>query len=458
MTVGDTGSGAATADGASSGESFGYGGRSLDELRGLAGSVDTGRIADTQMDFARIAQQMDDVVSQLVAMQSRIPSWWRGASADEAVAKFSEVVNHAQTAYTMADGAGRALSTCVNVVAEQQSAMANVPEVEAPTSGFTAAELFAGGPSVAQLAASVQQGQQYGAAHGRAVEIVNGIAAQFAETTAQLEVLSGTTTDESFRTTMPVTPKTGSLLPKKVARADRYDVRQSLKSDNYVVPNNDLPLPSNHNAPSSRSTSRSLDPTSRPTLAIGQDLEIPHGNQALYDEGHQRKPASFATPESSVAAYQPSPTSLANPSRSQSSSYESNPEHGLHLARPEGLPSQASSESFLRRDSDGRIRFSSGRDAELAQIINTLDATALGDQNPLTPRPTASMDAELSRQMNQVGFGALTSAPHVMHNDHSRIDRGRRPEYLKAPRHAWLTEDIAAPSDGILTIDWETRH
>ena len=178
--------------------SFAYGGRSLDELRSLAGSVDTARVADAQTDFTRIASQMDDVVSQLVAIQSRIPSWWHGATADQAVTKFGQVINHAQTAYTIADGASRALSTCATVIAEQQAAMAAVPELSKPRSGLDSGEAFAGSARLAQQSALLAEEQRYEAARGRAVEVVNGMAAQFVETTAQLQTLDSSLSHDTF--------------------------------------------------------------------------------------------------------------------------------------------------------------------------------------------------------------------------------------------------------------------
>jgi len=109
-----------------------YSGHSLEELRAIASSVDTGRITAMQLTFADVARQMNEAVSRLQQIRNDIPNYWQGAAADSLVSMFEPAVSHAHQATSMADGASKALRLCATMIGHQQEAMKQVPEVEDP--------------------------------------------------------------------------------------------------------------------------------------------------------------------------------------------------------------------------------------------------------------------------------------------------------------------------------------
>lgn len=467
MTIGGAGGGGGgdSSSGTSGGGSFAYGGRSLDELRSLAGSVDTARVADAQSDFTRIAAQMDDVVSQLVAIQSRIPSWWHGATADQAITKFGQVINHAQTAYTIADGAGRALSTCTTVIAEQQAAMATVPELSKPRSALEAGEAFTGGATLVQQSALLAEEQRYEAARRRAVEVVNGMAAQFLETTGKLRSLDTVKSDAGFREysrEAQIAPRAEQKWPTQVAAtpprptANRLkrrstehqytsatemrravntpsDLRDASTTSQRGRPSNSSPNEARNKlfANSSHMEQKAFGPTATTGLTANEPDGSTDKVRSIEDAPKRNEVSSQTSATKEVIN---SREDLKGPASLASNRNRTSPNSQIYARHPDEPPGMSAQTSLPHADriapSVPRDRYADGAFADSESQSKLCDLLSAG-------------------QVSQAGV------PSVQRFSSPLQQRSRRPDYLTEPKSIWDFNPAVAPWDGILTPEWD---
>jgi len=108
-----------------------YGDRTLDELKALAASVETGRIHDMQAALRRCRASGERCDRPVDDAAKDLPGWWGGTAADSC---WRRSIRWFRTRELRRDGswASQALMTCAQVVGEQQLAMGTVPEVAVP--------------------------------------------------------------------------------------------------------------------------------------------------------------------------------------------------------------------------------------------------------------------------------------------------------------------------------------
>ncbi|NUR57651.1 MAG: hypothetical protein HOV87_02930, partial [Catenulispora sp.] len=157
---------------------FNYSTLTLEELRTLAASPQVGAIEAMPHAFRHLATQVGEVADLLSRAQADLPNWWKGPAADQAAAALGRAAAEAHEFHGSAQAAAAAVSRCATIVAEQQHQMMNVPELPEP--GVTAIIERPKTPMEALEAA--RQDAAYQAARERAVQVVNGIAAQYVET------------------------------------------------------------------------------------------------------------------------------------------------------------------------------------------------------------------------------------------------------------------------------------
>ena len=157
--------------------------------------------------FRALADRVGEVADLLSHAQADLPNWWKGPAAKQAAASLGRAAAEAREFHDSAMGAATAVSRCAQVVAEQQYQMMNVPDVpepgisdvvQRPTTPFEALE-------------AARQDAAYQAAHEQAVQVVNGIAAQYVETRA---ILSSMSPFEEAKTSMPSTRQPGQHVPR----------------------------------------------------------------------------------------------------------------------------------------------------------------------------------------------------------------------------------------------------
>ncbi|HEY1215398.1 MAG TPA: hypothetical protein VGE93_17345, partial [Bryobacteraceae bacterium] len=144
----------------------------------------------------------------LTKAQADLPNWWKGQAADQAAAALGRAAAEAHEFHGSAISAATAIARCATIVAEQQHQMMNVPE--APEPGVTAIIDPPKTPTAALEAA--RQDAAYQAAREQAVQVVNGIAAQYVETREQLATV-GTPLSTGFQATTGSPSLSENLMP-----------------------------------------------------------------------------------------------------------------------------------------------------------------------------------------------------------------------------------------------------
>lgn len=438
---------------------FAYRGRGLDELRTLAGSVDVGRVSAMQDHFGAVAHHMDDVVGLLVGIRKDLPQWWGGQASEGMLAAFDRVVSHTQMTHEVASGAARVLKTCATVVGEQQGAIGQVPEVASPGSISDApAALDSFAVSGGARAIGQTPRRQYASSQSQAAGIVEGIAAQFVETKAQLKGLVGQSNyrDAGFQ---PVAEGAASgVLGAATNRpVQSHPILSPLNTHSRprVKPHLVETAPHHPIAASPSLWQRRSDPwmphpDSSPRVAGSAGPEVP----AMFEIGQPPDLSHDSLEREQALGTQPS-------------------EVDLHRIRPQGFsPGSAGpsvTEPYLNTDSAGKVRFSSTPSSPSAGVDSMHLHSSVLDGITETQRPdilsgatentsraegyregfTGSPAGTHGTQYRE-GFVGAQPGPHGSQTD----ERGRRPDYLMDRGSAWLSDQVLAPSDGLMTPDW----
>jgi hypothetical protein len=407
---------------------FGYSGHSLEKLRLLASSIDTGRIVQMQLEFSHVSQHLNDVAAQLAAIRNELPNWWQGPAADSITAHFAPVIQRARDTESMASGAALALQHCAQVAGEQQEAMKRVPEVPDPNTAAPTVITPPGIPPGAELAAVAAQERAYSAARAEAAGHVNGIAAQYVETTAQLRGLTPNF-DEGFQPITPARPHGVSFTPTISAAPPTA----------HAIPHpsamHTFPPVAYH-----ESGLRALDGGSLPEgwpPAVGlspAEPWIPPTASVAFEKSQQRQASEDAIVSAAIPSLDTMPSIVTGRTGiGRSSLSKLDP---LIMERPQSHPpldplitegSQAHTspmaEPYLHYDESGRARFGSTSGAI---------EPATSERQQLCGAPSAA----------------------GTHASPEKGERGRRPSYLKESKSVWLPDASAAPHGGVLTPNW----
>jgi uncharacterized protein YukE len=433
----------------SSGSGSGYSSRTLDELRLLAGSIDTGRIEAMQGSFSTVAGHLELVAASLARLRDELPNWWQGPSADATEQHFAQVIDRTRQAQDTAQGASTALRMCTQVVAAQQEAMKTVPEVEDPNTAAPSGPVPPGEPFSVRAAAMTAHQQAYAAARGQAERHVDGIAAQYVETTAQLQGLTGNY-GENFQPVANTTSALGAtamsghssmsssakaLPPKTAARQVAYGAYEQNSSQRTSPSEMSFPpqtqLASFHRNPSTSVASRAVTSSQRPVA----ERDTAGGASGVVPSIITGTTIAGAVGLLGAASRKPSQVGEALLQSAQRPLLRSGHEPLAHplVEAHESVTRPVIGERrepYFNYDENGRPHFSSmtGTKPESAQPTNA-------GQEMYGPLATAGVRGPTSE----------------------REERGQRLHYLKESKSVWLPDASVAPHDGIMTPEWDEQ-
>ena len=452
---------------------FTYSGMTLDELRSLAASPQVGTIQAMPQSFRSLAERVGDVADLLAHAQTDLPNWWRGPAAEQAATTLGRAAAEAREFHESAIGAATAVGRCAQIVAEQQHQMMNVPElpepgvtdvVRRPTTPFEALE-------------AARQDAAYQAAHEQAVQVVNGIAAQYVETRGQLAEI-GAFSAENFSPSAATLPSISnteaassnsmqSRRPRETRDQHLNELQTRPKSVNAkkaIIKDRDLASPrrSGHEL-------RELGIETTPTHTQGHTsretkntrtfeesvVNTPPGHSTMRASSHDTETAAGDTaastpqtdgerePRSPDIGYDP----VDKPSQFGPGQDFANRNTALHsgFGHASGPPSNPAS----RSDRNAQSADTSDGGYNLNLVQNSATSQPSPDPSAYQPQSDSSGNEHDGMIPPYSGVGAV----HRMHDE-----RSPRPAYLKERKNAWVSDTVAAPADGVITLDWLEHH
>ncbi|WP_370378317.1 hypothetical protein [Catenulispora sp. GAS73] len=422
--------------------------------------------------FRALADHVGEVADLLTHAQADLPNWWKGPAADQAAATLGRAAAEAREFHGSALAAAAAVSRCAQVVAEQQHQMMNVPE--APEPGVTDVVRRPATPFEALEAA--RQDASYQAAHEQAVQVVNGIAAQYVETRRQLSNIgafraenfdssTGALSDPKSNIEDPLGSISRSSEPTATRRFDfgktQYappgkarntettistGSRNSTRSPHHAVgePGSNVEDPASVILSSHRAADRAIDNEAADpaqTDASGRQTEygpsISASHVALGDTNNTQPTSKAATPEDIPDEY--TPPSYLRPSGALSRPAANHSDSAAHNPRAYAISRKSSPSAFSQRQPENteKIEYDIPPDGKMSlspslQATHEMQSDALGSEN-----------SAIIPQYSGVGAG-----------HRSDKERNPRPAYLKERKSVWQPDTVAAPADGILTPDW----
>jgi len=418
--------------------------------------------------FRALADRVGEVADLLSHAQADLPNWWKGPAAKQAAASLGRAAAEAREFHDSAMGAATAVSRCAQVVAEQQNQMMNVPDVQEP--GVSAVVQRPTTPFEALEAA--RQDAAYQAAHEQAVQVVNGIAAQYVETRSQLSNVGfkfgeNFTLAESSSTSWTAKENAANSYSKFTAEQD------SIKQTRETFPGSIHP-PSLARA---RSRYVPLESSSTPAVPLTSVVNL-HSDQNSHEPA-DFKPFKSITDDPLVEkqTFQEDLTTIQYPTNEIKnrlndppwpteepalaipvSQYTSTAKPKLAAVENEGL-----SEEYKNvRTHENNYR---SRTEPIDHSTHTFhDKKSLNITEAISPNTAASKDlpptpADATHQPGPEDGGfdnpAIIPPYSSLGSVHrTREERNPRPAYLKEQKSAWLPETIAAPADGVLDPGW----
>ena len=421
--------------------------------------------------FRALADRVGEVADLLSHAQADLPNWWKGPAAQQAAASLGRAAVEAREFHDSAIGAATAVSRCAQVVAEQQNQMTNVPDVHEP--GISAVVQRPTTPLEALEAA--RQDATYQAAHEQAVQVVNGIAAQYVETRSQLsnigafrtenfipasaspevskanaetvfEGSSHSTENDAIEARQFSQPKyatrtlssnTGQSIPEKVLtsppeRTSRYAPDETKSQLDAVLP---LEIFAHKAGEHGASTSSTTTSPSRDSSALRKQGTAVDADDTKHSTIGINPLIDEAEPATGLYRDQKATSTLPNPwTTSKEVENKAKVENG----------------KLAPREEDGRYKRNDGSPPTPLEPVHV---EAPNDQMPDLPR----RQPDYQPQENSINDERAAVLPPVSSPGpayRAREERGRRPAYLKERRSEWLTETVAAPPDGVITPDW----
>jgi hypothetical protein len=348
------------------------------------------------------------------------------------------------------------------VVAEQQNQMMTVPEVPEP--GITAVVQRPATPFDALQAA--RQDAAYQAAHEQAVQVVNGIAAQYVETRSQLSNISALY-GEDFSALEPKSePARSESAPIARSPSTGFDLAAPPEPQPQARPFALETFPTTHGK-----SDANTYPTSK---AIGKSQYVFAGGEPPI----AREPAKGLSPDehraqderltAGVEFFGPEP---ATPSW---------PADGIKNAKTKQASSPTQKEAFAPitprgeygsiNSPDTRVEYE--REAHHAGSIKRTNVSQIEGHYPALSATTSRTPTSMTEDIDP--FGPQPAHVPALDNNSNpamippysgigsvrreRENRNPRPAYLKERKSVWLPETIAAPADGVITPDWFEQH
>jgi hypothetical protein len=444
---------------------FEYGHFTLDELRSLAASPQVGTMQAMPASFRALADRVGEVADLLSHTQADLPNWWRGQAAEQAAATLGRAAAEARGFHGSALAAATAVNRCAQVVAEQQHQMMNVPDLPEP--GVTAVVQRPATPFEALEAA--RQDAKYQAAHEQAVQVVNGIAAQYVETRSQLSNV-GFEFDKGF------TPADES---KKL-----NSMGDSGKSDSLTAkpPAAGLPQPYERHRLPPRDTVNSLNTSFRgrtPLVALHGDhqasdsiplepsagSEIQHGDSTLSlistATSHEFPANTLGEKSEASRAVHDAPAAITGTALTRPTGDDAFVS-SMQEIHAEGKNMRASEETRHRNRSPITTRTKSNHQTTDVANVSSSSATTethfspqTADDDVLPPRPMPQQTYQSRHDETSDETAPMVPPFSSLGSIHrTREERNPRPEYLKERKSVWLPNTVAAPADGVIGPDW----
>jgi uncharacterized protein YukE len=426
--------------------------RSLDDLRMLTNSVETARIHDMQSHFAGIATQLNDVIDQLQSLRTDLPHWWTGPASEATQTSFSQVISHAQSTQDVASGASQALRLCAQVVGEQQSAMEQVPEIAAPASngtGFVGDEsLYARGTVASEVA--MQHAASYENARGRAVRVVQGVAAQLVETRGQLASLMDAS-DEGFQPVNSAISSQHALTPIGAASSASRQSAQRLpalrSTDGSSLQSTTLP----GGEPSWRVSYLTSSPPVQLRNIVTEAPRDPAGNFLTEEQLFPLNITSMSEINESLL----SPTINSR----RTSAYQLPQSKRLSGSAPDIARDSSRQEQVEIHPSGSRANQPHEIDSSNVNSHARLDLADDMPSNPeedLEPSSHDMTDASTATaepdSTSEPMMGPLGLSSHAARRGDSGQST-KRPDYLTG-QHQRIPRKLMAPAGGLLTAEW----
>ncbi|MFD0631086.1 hypothetical protein [Catenulispora yoronensis] len=467
--------------------------------------------------FHHLATRVAEVADLLTRAQSDLPNWWKGPAADQAAATLRRAATEAQDFQDSALAAATAVSRCATIVAEQQHQMANIPEL--PDPGVTAV-IDRPATSMEALEAA-RQDAAYQSAREQAVQVVNGIAAQYVETRSQLAASTSLRGENFAEENQTQFSTLNPRVESNQAPTDRVTRSNSPQARNTPPPSAKYEAEENRKPNSSTliaSTPMTLK-QAKEYLKVESFTNVNSGIAGLKvgsERGshldpafsHPGAPEEQTTQVTSFTVEQGSQWSNRNPSHTLSKSeIDSHPgeqtprEVGLDPTKevhkessPDGMyASTQQHESYTHEgwpiystvtpEPGPHYNYSPNNSTAVsspsgpAESINKMTVDGRGIRQPTDMTPTASYLSSGQSDHAAAAIGAQSTSRHrVVKIDaqqepgmippsfgvigsagHGRGNRNPRPAYLTERKSVWVSETIAAPADGILTPDWFKR-
>jgi hypothetical protein len=450
---------------------FAYGSFTLDELRSLAASPQVGTMQAMPQSFRALADRVGEVADLLSHAQADLPNWWKGPAANQAAASLGRAAAEAREFHDSAMGAATAVSRCAQVVAEQQNQMMNVPDAQEP--GVSAVVQRPTTPFEALEAA--RQDAAYQAAHEQAVQVVNGIAAQYVETRSQLSNI-GLKFGENF------TPTKETAKASTTEEGPREGYSQFTATPSSGAQVDDTPL-SNSYHPPTRGRSRYT-----PLEEFPENIGLSAPNLTLHSSPSSHEPTSsnfFKSATSDPFVERPALNGdfkFSQSSKNRKLDKANDPTHSIEepaLAIPAGkyLPTTDPKRATFENEKPGeRNRESltykshstsrakpfnqSRKTLREGELFNTTETASpdprVGKDLSLPPPEATHQSLPEDGHFDNQPIIPPYSGPGSVHR--TREDRSPRPAYLKERKSAWLPETVAAPADGVISPDWLEQH
>ncbi|MEY9925671.1 hypothetical protein ABH926_000291 [Catenulispora sp. GP43] len=447
---------------------FAYEGFTLDELRSLAASPQVGSMQAMPESFRALADRVGEVADLLSHAQADLPNWWKGAAAEQAAATLGRAAAEAREFHGSALAAATAVGRCAQVVAEQQHQMMNVPDVAEP--GVTAV-VQRPATSFEALEAA-RQDANYQAAHEQAVQVVNGIAAQYIETHAQLSSI-GFKFDKGFT---PIEESNVSNFTGDSSKSHPSTTQSAVA---------EFPQPGEHRYQSLRHHTTPKTPSRKPASLTALQAGD-HGFESASRESSASKetgyaPRSFdlvdapashksppgtlkakaealgATPETFTAAKETAPAFSSNEGTITNSRWQTRADDdAIHKEQAtndqKSLSTVESAKPFHRTtDTTGE-----GAPTSAAEEHFLLPQVANGDAVPPQPKPQQTPQSQ-REAANDESAAMIPPFSGLGSIHRTREERNPRPAYLKERKSVWVSTTIAAPADGVIGPDWSER-
>jgi len=422
--------------------------------------------------FRALADRVGEVADLLSHAQADLPNWWKGPAAKQAAASLGRAAAEAREFQGSALAAASAVSRCAQVVAAQQDHMMDVPDVKEP--GVT--DVVQRPVTPFEVLESARQDTAYLAAHQQAVQVVNGIAAQYVETRDELATIT-TTRGENFTTPTAIqnlatreveeTPTGNAVGMPNSGKADgefnglRYEPWIKFSAaDNTIVTRNQVSTRSQNDYlfgnPERRATGEpTLNLTSReqsPRRAIEQATEIPSATTLEWPtkkettiKSRQSEPPALDGPfnvDNNVA-----PKSISKEPGTKNNSFEKEPQTSYRRAIHSEQEITAIKERANPKDVN-QASISERRQINTNNIIPTIETDESNPHSHFPPFPTQPQLDDVSSQ------NAAMIPPYTGVGSVGRVrERSLRPAYLKERKSAWLPDTVAAPADGVIRPD-----